>query len=101
MAVGFSAALARWLIAIQPRVSLVVPYRSKCRCALSARVWAAEVAPNGICQLVVRAPPGGESLPSFISWLYVASHSVRKHNPCLAMPVATAIIAAITEPPGP
>ena len=62
---------------------------------------AADVAPNGICQLEVRAPPGGDILPSFISCWNVASHSVRKHSTWRAMPVATAIIAAITEPPGP
>ena len=93
--------MARWFSAIQPSVSRVVPYRSKWRCAFSASVWAADVAPNGICQLEVRAPPGGDILPSFISCWNVASHSVRKHSTWRAMPVATAIIAAITEPPGP
>ena len=62
---------------------------------------AADIAPNGSCQLVVRAPPGGVIRPSFISCAKVASHSVRKHSTCRAMPVATAIIAAITDPPGP
>ncbi len=62
---------------------------------------AAEVAPNGACQLFTLTPPGGETLPSFINWLKVASHSVRKHNTCRAIPVATAITAAITDPPGP
>ena len=64
-------------------------------------MWAADVAPNGICQLEVRAPPGGAILPSFISCWKVASHSVRKHSTWRAMPVAMAIMAAITEPPGP
>ena len=40
-------------------------------------------------------------MPSFTNCPNVASHSVRKHNTCLARPVATAVIAAITEPPGP
>ncbi len=59
------------------------------------------MAPNGICQLEVRGPPGGDVLPSFISCWNVASHSVRKHNTWRAMPVAMAIIAAMIEPPGP
>ena len=62
---------------------------------------AAEVAPNGICQLVVRRPPGGAILPCLSNSWNVDSHSVRKHSTCRAIPVATAIIAAITEPPGP
>ncbi len=62
---------------------------------------AADVAPNGICQLVVRAPPGGDILPCLSSSWKVDSHSVRKHSTWRAIPVATAIMAAITEPPGP
>src|ERR1700691_2625882 len=97
---GLSSALARWINAMQPSVSFVVPYRWKWRCAFCAKVCAAEVAPNGISHPALR-PDDGMILPCLISSLKVASHSVRKHNTWRAGPPATASIAAITEPPGP
>src|SRR3954468_19000264 len=61
---------------------------------------AADIAPNGArhcVQLEARPPPGGRR-PSAA---YVDSHTVRKHSTWRHSPLATASMAAITDPPGP
>src|SRR3954468_15833972 len=62
---------------------------------------AADIAPKGARHSTSEPERRPPPRPPRRGGAYVDSHTVRKHRTCRHSPLATASIAAITEPPGP